>query len=86
MSIANIPLPWRAVGATVQAGSVADGNHTVVVITTDDIGHDETEALMRLVSAAPELLTALEVAEGALREYPQLNAIARAAIAKARGQ
>lgn len=85
------PGPWRRIGATVQAGSIADSNHEVVAdcAFSGDLEDTQGEDNARLIAAAPELLKALELVldVDGYSYGVRAKAVeqARAAIAKARG-
>ncbi len=89
----NTPGPWVVERAD-DAYCIASVGNLVVMPSSGEVKHDNTEADARLISAAPDLLEALEMIVAEADSYtartgkPVYNWLdqARAAIAKAKGQ
>ena len=77
------PGPWLLSGRTVYALNDEGFNRFSALVQDAHTPGDELEANARLMAAAPELLLALECLLKA--DHDDVRAMARAALAKARG-
>jgi hypothetical protein len=79
----SIPMPWRVVGRTIQAGTLAERNHTFIAECGDDLDPDEAAEVARLIAQAPAMYEALRLCEVALRNYALGEGNSRAGAARA---
>lgn len=91
MSSKYTPGPWyRNINAKYPVYAGEAPNHIHIASILKDAPESEREANLRLITAAPELLEALKAIHGHLVNGDKATAVmtelARAAIAKARGE